>query len=116
MEKARVIRSFACAAVAWAAVLALVVVGCSSARRPTTVAVTIEGLAYEPAVVTVAPGDTVVWTNKDIVPHTVTAVDGKFDSGTMTTGAIWRYVAQEVGTVEYTCTFHPTMKGTLKVE
>jgi len=111
MGKAGVIRSFACAAL-----LALTLVACSSAQPPKTVKVSIEGLIYAPAVVTVAHGDTVVFTNRDIVPHTVTARDGAFDSGMIAAGATWRYVAREAGTVEYYCTFHPTMKGTLKVE
>lgn len=111
MKMARAIGSFACAALC-----ALTLAGCSAAHRPTAIPVTIEGLAYEPAEVTVAPGDTVVWTNKDMVPHTVTALDSTFDSGSIAAGATWRYVAHEAGTVAYYCTFHPTMKGTLNVE
>lgn len=111
MERASVIRYFACVAV-----FALMLVGCSSAHHPTAIPATIEGLAYEPAEVTVAPGDTVVWTNKDMVPHTVTARDGTFDSGSIAAGATWRYVARDAGTVAYYCTFHPTMKGTLNVK
>jgi plastocyanin len=111
MGKAGVIRSFACAAL-----LALTLVGCSSAQPPKAVNVSIEGLVYAPEAVTVARGDTVVWTNEDIVPHTVTARDGAFDSGMIAAGATWRYVVREKGMVEYYCTFHPTMKGTLKVE
>ena len=44
-----------------------------------TQTVTIEGMKFQPASVTVKRGDTVVWQNKDVVPHTATAA-GKFDS------------------------------------
>jgi len=69
--------------------------------------------------VTVHAGETVEWKNDDIVPHTATA-DGQdqkpaFDSGTIHTGAAWRYVAQKKGTYNYICTLHPNMKGKLIV-
>jgi plastocyanin len=35
--------------------------------------VSIEGMKFVPETVEVAPGDTVTWTNKDFVPHTVSA-------------------------------------------
>ncbi len=69
--------------------------------------------AFAPAELTVAAGDTVVWRNADILPHTATAA-GRFDSGSVAAGAEWRWVAT-AGEVAYLCTFHPTMKGTVTV-
>ena len=51
-----------------------------------TQTVTIEGMKFQPASVTVKRGDTVVWQNKDVVPHTATAA-GKFDSKNIDGGA-----------------------------
>ena len=84
------------------------------------VTVTIRSFKFEPATVTVNVGDTVEWKNDDIVPHTATA-DGEaqkpvFDSGTIQTGATWRYLARNKGTYNYTCTLHPNMKGELIVQ
>ena len=84
------------------------------------VTVVIRGFKFEPATVTVNVGDTVEWKNDDIVPHTATA-DGEaqkptFDSGTIQTGAKWRYLARNKGTYNYTCTLHPNMKGELIVQ
>ena len=84
------------------------------------VTVTIRSFKFEPATVTVNVGDIVEWKNDDIVPHTATA-DGEaqkpaFDSGTIQTGATWRYVARNKGTYNYTCTLHPNMKGELIVQ
>ena len=84
------------------------------------VTVTIRSFKFEPATVTVNVGDTVEWKNDDIVPHTATA-DGEaqkpvFDSGTIQTGATWRYLARNKGTYNYICTLHPNMKGELIVQ
>lgn len=84
------------------------------------VTVVIRDFKFEPATVTVHEGDTVEWKNDDSVPHTATEdVQGKkpaFDSGSIRTGAAWRYVAQKKGTYNYICTFHPNMQGTLIVQ
>ena len=84
------------------------------------VTVVIRGFKFEPATVTVNVGDIVEWKNDDIVPHTATA-DGEaqkpvFDSGTIKTGATWRYLARNKGTYNYICTLHPNMKGELIVQ
>ena len=75
-----------------------------------------EGVAFVPETVTVKQGDTVVWVNKDLFPHTATAQDRRFDSGEMAPNASWRFIATKKGKVPYVCTLHPTMKGTLVIE
>lgn len=77
--------------------------------------VTIEGLQYRPRVIVVRRGEPVTWVNKDFVPHTVTAVGGSFDSHSIAPEGSWRYVPQKTGDYDYTCAFHPTMKGRLEV-
>jgi plastocyanin len=90
-------------------------VGASAAAKPVTHTVIIDGVKYEPEALTVKRGDTVIWVNKDPFPHTVTAA-GVFDSHSIAVGGSWRYVARKAGDYVYTCTLHPNMKGTLKVE
>jgi plastocyanin len=87
----------------------------ASAGKPATHRVVIDGLKYEPETLTVRRGDTIVWTNKDPFPHTVTAA-GKFDSHDIAADASWKYVARTAGEYTYICTLHPNMKGTLRVE
>ena len=85
-------------------------------RAPTTHTVEIRGMEFHPAVLTVAAGDTVVWVNRDIVPHTATATGRtKWDTGQLTQGQTGRYIAHAQGTVRYACTLHPTMHGTLRI-
>jgi len=83
--------------------------------KPTAHTVEIDGVKYVPATLTVKRGDTVTWVNKDPFPHTVTA-PGAFDSKDIPVGGKWKYVARKAGTYDYICTYHPNMKGVLKVE
>ncbi|HET8712597.1 MAG TPA: cupredoxin family copper-binding protein [Gemmatimonadales bacterium] len=92
------------------AVLLFAAFGGSAAPRTHTVE--IRGMQFRPAALTVAVGDTVVWINRDIVPHTATAT-GKWDTGTIAQGASGRLVAARPGALDYICTLHPTMRGTL---
>jgi plastocyanin len=87
--------------------------GEAAGAPPRSHLVEMQTTGFAPAELTVAEGDTVVWRNGDIVPHTATAA-GKFDSGSVAAGGEWRWVAT-AGDFAYLCTFHPTMKGTLKV-
>jgi predicted lipoprotein with Yx(FWY)xxD motif len=78
------------------------------------VAVAIKDFSFGPAL-TVPVGTTVVWTNEDTAPHTVTASDGSFDSGNMDKGATFSFTFSKPGTYELLCAYHPNMKGTITV-
>ena len=67
----------------------------------------------EPWEAEAAVGDTLIWVNRDIVPHAVEG--GPLRSGSIAPDSSWTYVARAAGTVDYICPFHPTMKGTLVV-
>lgn len=87
--------------------------GSESARRHV---IEIQAFEYRPASLEVAPGDTVVWVNRDLVPHTVTAGRGDWDSGKIEPGDAWRQVVRSDRGLRYTCTYHPNMEGTLELE
>jgi plastocyanin len=75
-----------------------------------------EGTRFQPDALTVRAGDSIVWVNNDYFPHTATSPAGGFDSSRIEAGASWTFQATTKGDFAYTCTFHPTMKGTLRVE
>ena len=80
-----------------------------------------EGIQFDPAELTVKVGDTVKWTNNESVPHDVTKEDGPgadFSSGkgNMQKDDTYEQTFKEAGTVNYVCTVHPNMKGTVTVE
>jgi len=71
---------------------------------------------YSVNVLTVKVGTTVTWTNEDAMMHTVTAVDGSFDSGFFNEGETWSYTFEEPGEFEYFCSPHPWMRAKVIVE
>jgi plastocyanin len=81
--------------------------------KPVTVAITM--FAFHPATVTVAPGTTVVFTNKDTTEHTATADDGRFDTGAIQHDQSRLVTFTKAGTYAYKCGFHPFMTGTVIV-
>ena len=86
-----------------------------AAEGPVTHTVMMKATSYTPLTLTMKLGDTVVWRNEDFFPHTATD-PGVFDSKSIAVGASWKYKPKAVGEYAYICTFHPNMKGTLKVE
>jgi plastocyanin len=54
--------------------------------------------------------------NTDLFPHTATADDKAFDSGSVAPSGTWDLVAEKPGTYAYRCAVHPTMKGTITVQ
>ena len=79
-------------------------------------AVTIENMEFTPSQLTVHAGDRVVFSNKDLFPHTVTADDGSFDSHSIAPNATWTYRPKQAGAHAYKCSFHPTMTGKIIVQ
>jgi plastocyanin len=78
--------------------------------------VTIQNFAFTPASITVTPGTTVTWTNKDNTAHTVTADSGNGpNSGQLQQGQTYSFTFQQAGTYAYHCTIHPEMKATVVV-
>jgi plastocyanin len=76
--------------------------------------VQISGFAFAPSTLTVAVGDTITWTNKDMVGHTATAA-GVFDTGVIASGTTASVTLMKAGTFTYHCKIHPFMTGTIVV-
>jgi plastocyanin len=102
---------------------ALLAGGCTAlaiAVTPATAAAggprsTIFDRAYQPAALTVAAGQTVIWHNETLGPHTVTSTTELFDSGRLDSGNTFTLNFATPGTFNYYCTVHPTMKGVVTV-
>ena len=87
-----------------------------SAVQAAEIQVQITDYAIVPQTVTIAPGDSVVWTNHDQSPHNISASDKKFHSPPLDTDDQYSRVFHEPGTVAYFCVLHPHMVGTIIVK
>jgi plastocyanin len=82
----------------------------------------IKAMGFEPASVTVAVGDTIIWRNADALSHTATSVPhgtdvkARFDSREIKPGATVRWVVRGRGQLDYICSFHPVMRGVVMVK
>jgi plastocyanin len=98
--------------------LALAVVMSSwqlGAARAAETKVSIDNFTFSPAALTVKVGDTVTWTNRDDIPHTIVSA-GKFRSKALDTDNSFSFTFTAAGDYQYFCSLHPHMTGTIKVE
>lgn len=73
-------------------------------------------MTFQPGVLEVRQGDTVVWVNRDMVPHTATAsAKPAWTTGTLFQGQRGQYVVRDRGETGYFCELHPVMEGKLIV-
>jgi len=71
-------------------------------------------VGYAPAQASAHVGDSVEWTNDDIVAHTATARDGAWDV-MIQPKAKASITLKSPGTIEYYCRLHPNMVGAIAV-
>ena len=120
----RIVKSFAL--VMALAVAALLLGACgSSAGKPTASAsagatskgatIAIHNFMFSPSTLTVKAGATVVVKNTDDTAHTVTALDGSFDTGTIAGGKTATFTVSKAGTFKIHCNIHNYMTGTIQV-
>ena len=77
--------------------------------------VTISMMKFNPEILNVNKGDTVIWINKGMVSHTVKSYqDNKFYSDTLAPGKTWKWVVTD--SASYYCTLHlGSMTGKLQL-
>jgi len=85
------------------------------ARAAAGASVAVRDFSFGPQTITVHVGDTVTWTNAGPTPHTATANDGTFNTGTLKAGQSGSHTFTTAGTFAYHCTLHPFMRGTVQV-
>ncbi|HET7734195.1 MAG TPA: plastocyanin/azurin family copper-binding protein [Paludibacter sp.] len=94
----------------------ILLASCTTSNDPSLNEVFIKNMAFTPATLTVTTGTTIKWTNKDGVAHTVTSdVAGQFESGSISTNGVYSHTFSTLGTFNYHCTPHPSMKAKIIV-
>lgn len=87
---------------------------------PATATVDIKLFGFQPAVLEVAVGTTVTWTNRDDIEHSITSgappeTDGTFGSDFITQGETFSYTFDTPGDYAYFCRRHNSMTGLIRV-
>jgi plastocyanin len=94
----------------------LLFIALASTAAGATASVTIAGFAFDPASVTINAGDSVTWTNRDQVAHSVVFAGGGPRTGVLATGASATLTFATAGTFNYVCGIHgAAMMGTVIV-
>jgi plastocyanin len=75
------------------------------------VKITIADFAFKPADITIAPGQTITWTNKDGAPHGLEYQDGAQGTDLLLPGASFSRHFERPGSYGYVCPIHPYMSG-----
>ena len=109
------LRATAALALILGATLTLGTVHAADAPTGPAVTVDIKRFAFAPRDVTIAPGTTIVWTNRDDAPHTVTGKDKTFASKGLDTGDRYDHTFDTEGDFAYICGVHPFMTGVVHV-
>jgi plastocyanin len=91
--------------------------GASSEACPDgAVVIKMVDIKFDPEDATAAAGDQVCWINEEDIQHNAVAEEGEFKSELFNKGQTFTTTVDEPGTIDYVCTVHPNMVGTLTVE
>src|SRR5215216_4202230 len=95
--------------------MAAMLISVPAASAQDEMTVSIQDFFFDPDQLSVAPGTTVTWVNEGQAPHTTTADDGTWDSGTLQPGEDFSFTFDQQGTYTYHCSIHPDMTASVKV-
>ena len=95
------------------AVCAQIAHAASSAKEGAKVS--IANFAFAPAEITIAPGESVTWTNDDGAPHGLEYNDGEAGTDLLLPRASFSRRFDKPGTYDYNCSIHPYMTGRVVV-
>ncbi len=105
-----------------AAVGAIAITGCPAGGDPGANEVFMRAIAFDPMEITIQVGESVTWTNQDIVPHTATSgnpgdddLGSVFQSANLFQGGTFTHTFDEAGEFVYFCEVHPGMMRDAKV-
>lgn len=98
------------------------VAGCPGGGAPGSNEVFMRGIAFDPAEITIQAGESVTWTNMDVLPHTATSGNPDdddfgtvFRSGFLFLNETFTHTFDEAGEFIYFCQVHPNMMRDAKV-
>jgi plastocyanin len=84
------------------------------AKKNDAALISVKDFSFTPATMTVPKGTTITWINNDSAPHQISAAG--FSSERLATGQSFSFTFNTVGTFDYICSIHPSMRGTIIVQ
>ena len=103
----------------WRRCRALLIVAALAAStwpvRAADMEVNIDNFAFTPKELTVKAGTTIVFRNRDDIPHSVVGSKGEFHSKALDTDDSFSFTFTKAGTYDYSCGLHPRMQGRIVV-
>jgi plastocyanin len=87
----------------------------TSPVRAADMEVNIDNFAFTPMEFTVKAGTTIVFHNRDDIPHSVVGSKGEFHSKALDTDDSFSFTFAKAGTYAYSCGLHPRMQGKITV-
>lgn len=77
----------------------------------------IKDFSFNPSELSIKVGESIIWTNLDSAPHTITSISGdEIKSNSLNKGETYLHEFNQAGTFEYYCSLHPSMKGKIIVK
>lgn len=89
--------------------------GSGGAAAQGTVEIVIKDFKFEPETAKVKVGQEVTWRNEDSALHDAFSEKDNLDTPDLKRGETAEFTPEEAGTIEYICSIHPQMKGTLEI-
>jgi plastocyanin len=83
--------------------------------RAADMEVDIDNFTFTPKELTVKAGTTIVFRNRDDIPHGVVGGKGEFHSKALDTDDSFSFTFAKAGSYGYFCGLHPQMKGRIVV-
>jgi plastocyanin len=93
----------------------LLLLASNAAAAPHAYTVVIDKLKFGALPTGLHKGDSIVWVNRDILRHSVTAGDHSFDVDLLP-GKAGKIVLKKSGAIAFVCRYHPGMRGVLEVK
>jgi plastocyanin len=90
--------------------------GKAAAADPAPAKIEIDNFTFAPRQLIVKVGTTVIWRNRDDIPHAVASSTRVFKSKALDTDDTYAFTLTAAGTYAYFCSLHPQMTGTIVVE
>jgi len=84
--------------------------------RPVPAEVKIDNFSFAPPELRVPIGATVIWTNRDDIPHTVVSTEKVFKSKVLDSDEKYSFTFTTAGTFTYFCSIHPKMTAKVIVQ